>query len=286
MGERDSSVADAKGGGDDGGEQHRQTELVYAAHPGFAVSGVGLRDGVGDAVAEDHVKHEPDEGALVDLSRVAPAARDAGAALVIDASQSLGALPLDLDELRPAAVVAVGYKWLLGPFSVGYLYLSPDLRDGEPLEENWISRAGSEDFARLVDYTDSYLPGARRFDVGQRTNFGLIPMAVAALEQILAWGIPNIAASLQALTDDLDARITSLGFTDPPSGPRAPHILGLPIPREAGSRILEALQSSGVSASVRGASLRLAPHLHIDGDDCDRLIEALTAAFDGRRPLG
>jgi selenocysteine lyase/cysteine desulfurase len=219
------------------------------------------------------------DGALIELGRVAPVARDAGAALVIDASQSLGALPLDLDELQPDAVVAVGYKWLLGPFSVGYLYLAPHLRDGEPLEENWISRDGSDDFAALVDYTDSYLPGARRFDVGQRTNFGLVPMAVAALDQILAWGVANIAAALQVLNDDLVARITALGLAAP-SGPRAPHILGLPIPREAGGRILEALQQMGVSASVRGSALRLAPHLHISSSDCDRLLHALTAALD------
>ena len=219
------------------------------------------------------------DGALVDLGRIAPVARGAGAALVVDASQSLGAIPLELDELQPDVVVAVGYKWLLGPFSVGYLYLAPHLRDGEPLEENWISRAGSDDFAALVDYTDTYLPGARRFDVGQRTNFGLVPMAVAALDQILAWGVPNIAATLQALNDDLVKRITALGLAAP-SGPRAPHILGLPIPRESGDRILEALQHHGVSASVRGSALRLAPHLHTSGSDCDRLLAALTDALD------
>ena len=220
------------------------------------------------------------DGALIELRDIAPVARDAGAALVIDASQSLGALPLDLGELQPAVVVAVGYKWLLGPFSVGYLYLAPHLRDGEPLEENWIARDGSDDFTTLVDYTDSYLPGARRFDVGQRTNFGLVPMATAALEQIIDWGVPNIAASLQMLNDDLVTRISTLGLAAP-SGPRAPHILGLPVPREAGGRILEALREAGVSASVRGSALRLAPHLHTTSSDCDRLVTALATALNG-----
>ena len=73
-------------------------------------------------------------GAFVDLERVALALREAGAALVVDASQSLGALPLDLEVLRPAAVVAVGYKWLLGPLSLGYLYLDPALHEGEPYD--------------------------------------------------------------------------------------------------------------------------------------------------------
>ena len=131
------------------------------------------------------------DGALVDLGAVAARARDVGARLVIDGSQSIGAMPLDVGELRPDFVVSVGYKWLLGPFSVGYLYVAEEHRQGEPLEENWILRAGSEDFARLVDYRDEYQPGARRFDAGARTKFELTPMAIAALEQLLEWEIPT-----------------------------------------------------------------------------------------------
>jgi selenocysteine lyase/cysteine desulfurase len=129
------------------------------------------------------------DGASVDLAAIAQRSRELGARLVIDASQSAGAMPLELDKLRPDFLVTVGYKWLLGPFSVSYLYVAEEHRQGEPLEENWIVRAGSDDFARLVDYRDSYQPGARRFDVGQRTKFELMPMAIAALEQVVAWQV-------------------------------------------------------------------------------------------------
>lgn len=106
------------------------------------------------------------DGALIDLARVGARAREVGAALVVDASQSFGAMPLDLDAVRPDFLVAVGYKWLLGPLGLGYLYVAAAHRDGEPLEENWLSRVRSEDFARLVDYQEDYRPGARRFDMG------------------------------------------------------------------------------------------------------------------------
>jgi selenocysteine lyase/cysteine desulfurase len=219
------------------------------------------------------------DGALVDLTRIAPVVRDLGAALVVDASQSLGALPLDVAELAPDAVVAVGYKWLLGPFGLGYLYLSERHRDGEPLEENWINRDGSEDFAGLVDYTDQYQPGARRFDVGQRTNFGLVPMAIAALDQLLAWGVSAIAEQLRVVTDGLAARSAAIDSVAPPAAEtRAPHILGLAIPREAGERILSVLHEEGVWASIRGSSLRISPHRHTTAQDCDRLIDAVTRA--------
>jgi len=216
-------------------------------------------------------------GALVDLQRVALALREAGSAFIIDASQSLGAMPLDVAALRPEAMVAVGYKWLLGPFSLGYLYLDPGLHNGEPLEENWILRAGSDDFSALSDYQDEYLPGARRFDVGQRTNFQLTPMALAAIQQLLDWTVPRVAATLQARTDEIAARAEGLGLTAPPSDARAPHMLGLELPPAAARRVVAALTESKVIASVRGPSLRISPHLHNNQEDVDRLLDAVAS---------
>jgi selenocysteine lyase/cysteine desulfurase len=155
--------------------------------------------------------------------------------LVIEGSQSLGAMPLDVDELRPDFLVTVGYKWLLGPFSVGYLLVAEEHRQGEPLEENWILRAGSEDFARLVDYRDEYQPGARRFDVGERTKFELIPMAIAALEQIHQWTVPLVAAALAARTSDIAQRAARLGLDPMPDSQRGPHMLGVRLPEPARS---------------------------------------------------
>jgi selenocysteine lyase/cysteine desulfurase len=146
------------------------------------------------------------------------------------------------------------------------------------VEENWINRAESDDFAGLVDYTDEYRPGARRFDVGQRTNFGLVPMAIAAAEQLLEWTISGVAASLQAVTDHIAEEAGALGLTTPAGGQRGPHMLGLELPREVANAIARRLNDDDVIASVRGESLRIAPHLHTTHDDIDRLIRALTTA--------
>ncbi len=217
-------------------------------------------------------------GAPVDLPRVESALREAGSAFVIDATQSLGALPLDVGALRPDALVAAGYKWLLGPLSVSYLYLDPALHGGEPLEENWISRAGSEDFGGLVDYVDEYQPGARRFDVGQRSNFQLVAMALAAIQQLLDWTVPRIAVTLRARTDEIAARAEGLGLTVAPPDARAPHMLGLELPPDAARRAAAALEERGVVVSMRGASLRISPHLHNNQEDVDRLMDALGSA--------
>jgi selenocysteine lyase/cysteine desulfurase len=217
-------------------------------------------------------------GAVVELERVAPALRRAGSAFVIDASQSLGVMSLDVAALRPDAIVAVGYKWLLGPYSLGYLYLDPRLHDGEPLEENWIARAGSEDFSRLVNAMGEYRPGAQRFDVGERTNFQLTPMAAEALQQLLDWTVPRLAATLRVRTEAIAIRAERLGITVTRAQERAPHMFGIELPADAVQRVSLALSEANVIASVRGSSIRISPHLHNNQQDVDRLLEAVASA--------
>jgi selenocysteine lyase/cysteine desulfurase len=220
------------------------------------------------------------DGALVDLDAVAARARAVGAAVVVDASQALGAMPLDLAAARPDFLVSVGYKWLLGPLGLGYLYVAPQHRDGVPLEENWISRLGSQDFTSLVDYQDRYQPGARRFDVGQRTHFETTPMAIAALRQLLDWEVPRVAATLGQTTDRIEEQVRALGLglTSPDRGP---HLLGIRLPPPARQRVAAALTRAGVFAGVRGSSLRVSPHLWTTGEDVGRLVAALADALDG-----
>jgi selenocysteine lyase/cysteine desulfurase len=218
-------------------------------------------------------------GAWVDLDAVGRAARDAGAAFVVDASQSLGAVPVDVAALRPDYLVSVGYKWQLGALGLSYLHVDEAHRDGEPLEENWITRQGADDFASLVDYVDEYAPGARRFDMGHRSNPSLMPMAQAALDQLLAWGVDQVAVTLDRLTSTIADRVSALGLGVAPRERRGPHILGVDLPPGTAPRVSEALQERHVVASARGSSLRLGPHLHTSAADVDRLVDALATAL-------
>src|SRR6266508_186545 len=211
---------------------------------------------------------------------VAARARAVGAAMVVDASQALGAMPLDLAAVQPDYLVSVGYKWLLGPFGLGYLYVAPQHRDGVPLEENWISRLGAQDFARLVDYEDRYQPGARRFDVGQRSHFETTSMAIAALRQLLDWGVPRVAVTLRRTTDRIEEQVRAIGLTLT-SHDRGPHMLGIRLPAPARQRVAAVLAQANVFAGVRGASLRISPHLWTTDQDVGRLVAALTDALDG-----
>lgn len=222
------------------------------------------------------------DGAMLDLVAVGARLRRAGAALAIDGTQSIGALPFDVQAIQPDFLVAATYKWLLGPYGGGFLYVAPRWHGGEPLEHNWIARAGSEDFSGLVNYRDDFQPGARRFDVGERGNIHLVPMANAALEQILAWGVDAIQQSLRALTDRIAARAAGLGIAAVPPDRRAGHYLGLRFPGGVPGGLIETLAAARVHVSVRGrAAMRVTPHLWIDEADEARFYRVLEGAMRG-----
>jgi selenocysteine lyase/cysteine desulfurase len=176
------------------------------------------------------------DGTAVDLVRVGDHARSIGAALVVDACQAAGAIPLDVGQIQPDFLVSAAYKWLLGPYSVGFCWMAPNRREGRPLEQNWITRSGSDDFAGLVNYCDDYSPGARRYDMGEVSNFALLPVAIASMELLAGWGVDAVAAHAQTLTSAIARGASDLGFGVAAPAARSPHLLGLRLPRDSTPR--------------------------------------------------
>ena len=107
-------------------------------------------------------------------------------------------------------------------------------------------------------------------------------MAIAALQQLHAWQIPRIAAALSSLTATITAQLAELELDCLPPGQRGPHLLGVSLPDSVRSNILPALTAMNCFASVRGASLRIAPHLHVNDGDVERLTAALGTATAAR----
>lgn len=216
-------------------------------------------------------------GARLDLARIGARCRELGAALALDLTQSAGAMVTDFAAIRPDFAVAACYKWLLGPYSTGFLYVAPERRDGNPLEETWTGREGSENFAGLVDYRDAYQPGARRFDMGERANFAALPALIVALRMLAEWTPAAVEATLAAKTAAIAARARDLGLAPTPDALRGPHYLSIALPEDAPGDLPKRLAARGVHVSQRGRSLRVTPHLYNDGEDADRLIEGLAA---------
>src|SRR5215218_5785353 len=215
------------------------------------------------------------DGSLVDLARIGERSREAGAALVVDGIQSLGAYPFDVSEVRPDFLVASSYKWLLGPYGVGFMYVGEEYREGEPIEHNWINRRGSQDFSGLVAYQDAFQPGARRYDVGERSNFALLPMAAEALRQLIEWDVENVSETIGTLTDLIEERAEEFGIVATPKERRARHMIGLMLGPDAPDDLATRLTTHNVFVSVRGESVRVSPHLYNTEGDVDFLFEIL-----------
>ena len=222
------------------------------------------------------------DGSLIDLFSVAKFCRQNGAALVIDGTQSIGAMPFFIQDIKPDFVVTAAYKWLLGPYSYGFMYVHPRYQNKQPLEHSWINRLDSENFAGLVNYKSEFLPGARRFDVGEKSNFALTPMVTAALEQILKWDVKRVQHSLALKTAELAHRLTQLGLRVIPEDNRAGHILGVRFPagRTMPADIDQQLARADVYVSLRGNAMRISPHLYNTDKDIDALVDILAWNID------
>ncbi len=219
------------------------------------------------------------DGRLLDLDRVSMAAREAGVPIVLDLSQSLGVLPCDVERWRPAFAMSVGYKWLLGHKGLCVLYAAPEWRGRiAPLEQHWQGRAPAQPWRFDVDVPPPYRTGARRFDGGEIADPLRLAIAEAGLEQVVEWTPAAIAEHLGALLARLHARLDAAGIGDWCVSPSSPHLLGIAPPPARAAALRASLDAAGVACIDRDGVFRLAPHLHVDEVDIDRVTDAIIAA--------
>jgi len=225
------------------------------------------------------------DGTRLDLVAIGARCRAVGAALVVDGTQSVGALPFDVGAIQPDFLACGGYKWLFCPYTVSFLYVAPHRQEGRPLEANWADRAGAEHGhpwqGGVMGYGEGWQPGARRFDMGERAHFALLPMALVGLRQLAAWTVPAINAYITAINDRLVAETEDLGLRAAPKTHRAGHLLGLTLPGGLPAGFQTRLEAEGVHVSLRGDTIRVSPHLWIDDEDVERFLAVLRRALAG-----
>lgn len=213
------------------------------------------------------------DGSLVDLDTVGDACRAAGSAFVIDATQTCGAQPMDVRKLKPDFMAVSGYKWMLCPYTLSFLYAAPHRQEGRPLEHHRTNSGGGR--PATAEHDSVVADGARRYDMGEKNNPIALPMGLRALEQLMAWDPARIAATIRPLTDRVADEAQSRGFTVPPAGHRVAHIIGMRRAEGLPDDIDTRLAAENVHISLRGDSLRVSPHLFNSAGDVDRLFAAL-----------
>jgi len=217
------------------------------------------------------------DGTLFDLKRFREKLDRVDGLLIIDGTQSVGALPFDIQEINPDALICAGYKWLMGPYSIGLAYYGERFDDGRPVEENWINRENSDDFSRLVNYEENYRKGALRYEVGEHSNFILVPMMIEAIKQVLKWTPAGIQEYCDQLMAPAISQAAELGFESEERPFRSAHLFGLQLPPSTTpEEAMKAFKQRKVSVSLRGETIRVAPHVYNDEIDVRKFLRSLS----------
>jgi selenocysteine lyase/cysteine desulfurase len=216
------------------------------------------------------------DGTLFDLERIGRRCREVGAAFVVDATQTVGAMPFDVQRVQPDALVVHSYKSMLANYGLGFAVFSNRFLDASPLEESWLTRTGSENFARLVDYEDRYAPGMRRFDTSLRANPTMIVMLEAACRLLLEWQPRRVRDYLLQIERRPVDRMRSLGFEVAGDAERCANLFGVKLPVGMDPEACRLhLARQRIHVAVRGNAVRVSPHVYNDEHDLEQLADAL-----------
>ena len=214
------------------------------------------------------------DGTIFDLKPIREKTWAHSALLVIDGSQNIGAVPFSVKEIQPDALITVGYKWLLGLYSMGMAYYSDRFNDGVPLEENWINRKGSEDFRNLVNYQDEYQPKAGRYNMGERSQFIATPMLTKSIEQLQEWQPKNIQQYCHSISKSSIEKLRELGCFIEEEDYRRKHLFGVYLPKHVDlEKLKNTFYNNNVYVSFRGNAIRISSNVYNDEQDFERLIE-------------
>jgi cysteine desulfurase / selenocysteine lyase len=218
-------------------------------------------------------------GQTVDLAALGRVCRRAGVAFVVNGSQAVGAVPLDLAALPVDALVSCGFKWLCGPYGTGFCWLHPDLAASLTYRPAyWLAHSTQDDLGQDRGYRLRDEVGAAAWDVFGTANFLTFQPWTASVEYLLSLGVDRVAAWDQRLVERF------LGGLDPDRyrlvSPRqgrrrsALVVFGHQQP-ERTRPLFERLAEAGVDVAFRRGRLRVSPHLYNTEADVDRALEVL-----------
>jgi len=236
-------------------------------------------------VSVSHVRF--DDGSMLDVSSLAAACKRNGTLLVLDVSQSCGAVPMNVRTLGADFIVCAGYKYLLSPWGTGFLWMRKENLDSlRPGPYNWLSQ-GVESFARLNYVDPEPAPTLSRWDSAEAAsiyNFNLTVMEASA-KFVLEAGPSLIRDHNQALIDYFFERLPEGYRLASPRQASQRGVFGCIEARTRGDTefLYQMLREERFVVALREGKIRVAPHLLNSTQDIDRLLVAMTKAWKDAR---
>jgi cysteine desulfurase/selenocysteine lyase len=233
---------------------------------------ISLIDDRTSAVCISHVQYST--GQRLDLRTLADAAHTHGALLIVDATQSAGAVPVDVVADDVDILVSSGYKWLCGPFGAAMMFVRRSLHEKlEPGLVGW--RSTSQVFDFQADQIQ-WAPSASRFEFGTLA-YGCVIGLVTAIEHLLEIGIDEIHRYDLALADRLVEGLANLGaeFVTRGLDDLQSSIITVRFPGQDQNQVARKLNERGIVVSPRIGAIRFSPHLYNTTEDIDQALDTL-----------
>jgi selenocysteine lyase/cysteine desulfurase len=216
------------------------------------------------------------DGGLLDIGKIQQALRQNGAALLVDATHSVGVIATDVKALDPDFLIFPTYKWVLGPYGRAFVYVAKRHQDGVPLEQTSFGRRNVKAENPVYFADTRYLPDARRYDMGERDHFISMEMAAIGMEMMTSWGAQAVAQRLAALTRRIADGLAGVNSVQVPDERfRAPHVLSLGFSDGLPPHLIPALANEQIYVAARLGRMRVSPHVYNDEADVDRFIAAV-----------
>jgi len=218
-------------------------------------------------------------GFIFDLKAVRKKTTQHNSLLIIDGSQSIGALPFSIKEIKPDALICAGYKWLFGPYGCAYAYYSDYFDNGNPIEQNWSIRLGSENLTGLTQLETQYKPKALRYAAGESASFIYVKMQIAALKEVLNINPKELQDYCHSISEDALEQLNALGFSSDAKELRAKHLFGIKIPDTTDlEKLKNELNKANIKVSFRGDYIRLSCHLYNTKTHFEKLVKTIASA--------
>jgi selenocysteine lyase/cysteine desulfurase len=227
-----------------------------------------------------------DSGTRLPAAELTALAHEQGSLVLFDGAQSLGQFPLDVRALGCDFYAMVGYKWVLGPYPSGALYIRGPVLD--QVAVTWTGSRATRTGGVTMDVTDLvWIPTARRFEYGGRT-FAYDTAMAAGVAYVDRLGLANVADHARRLTARLHAglaRIPGARLHSPADLDAATGIATVSLDNVDGVKVSAALRERWrivTRPALRGTSVRVSLAVFVEERDVDLLLDSLAALAAGR----